>query len=391
LILVLLAATAVTACSGGDPAAAAAPDATKGAPSAGGKGPVVLGERFTTRVLYDKGQQNMPAGVVSVPASWQFKYDINWNYANESSPVSSWSSSENPANEEAVYGYPQAQYFTLRPMVQGFMQPGQNSGGLIFAEPVQPVAVLANVIQQVRRGAPNLKFVGSKDLPGLPDSLGVQPDPRMKLQGVGIKVSYDLNGKPVEEEFYAVYYLMQIPYDGPQGRTWQINWGLTRVHSFRAAAGTLDARRPVYAAIARSFRPNPAWIQRCNDVNAYLAAEFNRKLQAGYDQIAAAGALSRQISANSDAMIASIESQRQASNAASPSAAAEARSSNDKFDDYVRGVDTVDDPFYGTSQHDSAQQYHWTDGYGNYRNTNDASADPNRSEVGDWQLMSPTR
>jgi hypothetical protein len=304
--------------------------------------------------------------------------------------VTSWSSSENPANAEAEYGFPQVQYFTLRPYVQGFMRPGQNSGGLIFLEPQQPVATLVNAIQQLRRGAPNLQFVGSKDLPGLPESLGVQQDPRMKLQGVGVKISYELNGKPVEEEFYAVYYLMQIPYDGPQGRTYQINWGLTRLHSFRAPAGTLDARRPVFAAIARSFRPNPAWIQRANDINAYLGAEFNRKLQAGYDQIAAAGALSRQISANSDAFIASIESQRQASNAASP-ASPEERSSTDKFDDYVRGVDTVDDPVYGTSQHDSAQQYHWTDGYGNYRNTNDASADPNRSEVGQWQLMSPTR
>ena len=50
-------------------------------------------------------------------------------------------------------------------------------------------------------------------------------------------------------------------------------------------------------------------------------------------------------------------------------------------------MDTVDDPYYGTSQQSSNEQYHWTDGYGGYRNTNDATYDPNRTEVGEWQLM----
>ncbi len=66
---------------------------------------------------------------------------------------------------------------------------------------------------------------------------------------------------------------------------------------------------------------------------------------------------------------------------------AEGRFSADKFDDYVRGVDTVDDPYYGTSQQSSNEQYHWTDGYGGYRNTNDASYDPNQKENGSWTLM----
>src|SRR6266851_8490664 len=86
--------------------------------------------------------------------------------------------------------------------------------------------------------------------------------PSSNQHGIGVKITYDLNGKPVEEEFYAVHYSIDIPYDGPQGRTWQINWGLIGVHSFRAPAGTLDRRRPVFAAIAKSFRPNPTWEAR---------------------------------------------------------------------------------------------------------------------------------
>jgi hypothetical protein len=61
------------------------------------------------------------------------------------------------------------------------------------------------------------------------------------------------------------------------------------------------------------------------------------------------------------------------------------------LDDYIRGVDTVDDPYYGTSQHANTTSYHWTDGYGTYRNSNDATYDPNQNENGDWRLMPSTR
>ena len=54
-------------------------------------------------------------------------------------------------------------------------------------------------------------------------------------------------------------------------------------------------------------------------------------------------------------------------------------------------METVNDPMYGTSQHWSAEQYHWTDGYGSYRHANDATYNPNRHETGDWQLMEPVR
>lgn len=233
-------------------------------------------------------------------------------------------------------------------------------------------------------------MIGSKILPELPAALKLPPtDNRC---GVAVKVTYELNGKPVEEEFYAVSYSGSVPYDGPQGRTWELKWGLGCLHSFRAPADILDRRRAVFAAIAKSFRPNPAWEQRRAAIVAYLAAQFNQQLQAGYDSIAAAGRLSRQISANNDAMIASIDRQLAASRTTSGgSSVPAARSSNDKYDDYIRGVETTDDPYWGTSQHSSNEQYHWTDGYGSYRNSNDPSYDPNRKGNGNWQLMPAAR
>jgi hypothetical protein len=259
----------------------------------------------------------------------------------------------------------------------------------MYGQPVPPMQNLAGFIQQQRGREAGFTFVGSKELPDLPAALKMQPSPNGQQQGIGIKISYTLNGKPVDEEFYAVGYQIQIPYDGPQGRTYQINWGLLAVHSFRAAAGTIDQRRPVFAAMVKSLRLNPAWEQRVAAVNQYLADLFNRQLQAGYDQIAAAAALSKQISANNDAMLAAIDSRLTASRTSGTGVGGS--SSAAKFDDYIRGVTTVDDPYYGTSQHSNDTSFHWTDGYGNYRNSNDVTYDPNRTEVGNWTPMRAIR
>ena len=287
------------------------------------------------------------------------------------------------------YAFPALEFFCLRP-ITSYYRPWQNCGGLLFAERQSPVQTLYGFVRKARGGFPQFEIIGTKDLPELAAAMQI---PKAENQrGLGLKVTYELKGKPVEEEFYAVAYSIDIPYDGPQGRTWQNNWGLYALHSFRAPLGTLDRRRPVFAALAKSFRPNPAWQERKAAIFANLAEQYNRNLQAGYDSIAAAGRLSRQISANNDAMIAGIDRQLQASKIArTSSSGSTGRSGNDQFDDYIRGVDTVNDPYYGTSQHSSTEQYHWTDGYGSYRHSNDSTADPNHTEVGSWTRMDAAR
>jgi hypothetical protein len=355
--------------------------------AAGAAGPVIDGERFTARTIIDRQQGGLSVSAFMAPAGWPDRSQVVWNYAHTSNPVTAAVNIENPANLEAFYLYPSLGMFWLQPDTGNFGS-GQDVGGLLHVQPMQPAATLAAFVQQMRHGYPNLRFIGSKDLPGLPAALHLPASPSQR--GIGIKIVYDIDGRPAEEEFYGVYYSVDIPYDGPQGRTWQRNWGLSFLHSFRAPRGGLEKRRPVFAAIARSFRPNPVWVQRQSAINAYLAEQFNRQLQAGYDQIAAAGRLSRQISANNDAMLASIDARLQASRAASGGGTAE-RSANDKFDDYVRGVTTTDDPYHGTSQHSSNESYHWTDGYGSYRNSNDANYKPGENENGTWTLMPESR
>src|ERR1019366_8979195 len=141
---------------------------SKGAPAS--KSAVVMGERLSTREIIDRQQRGLVVGVVAVPEKWRFNADVTWNYANPSNPVTLSSKAENPANVEAVYGYPAARFFYLRPATSYYV-PGQNYGGLVFAGPQPPLPVLVAFIRQTRAGAQKLQFVGSKDLPNLPAAL----------------------------------------------------------------------------------------------------------------------------------------------------------------------------------------------------------------------------
>lgn len=121
-------------------------------------------------------------------------------------------------------------------------------------------------------------------------------------------------------------------------------------------------------------------------------------LAVSYRGIAAAAARSRQISANSDAFLARIDSQRVASNhafeqqrEASNTASESNDKMNDQFDQYIRGTEKMEDPYWATSERSYNNQHHWTDGNGSYQDTNDGSYDPNQHLNGNWQLMQPAK
>ena len=117
-------------------------------------------------------------------------------------------------------------------------------------------------------------------------------------------------------------------------------------------------------------------------------------MRADAAEVAGARRRSAQLTASENQFLANVDRNLAASRASSAGAGSgggAARTGNDAQDDYIRGVETMNDPDTGTSQHSFLNQYHWTDGYGNYRNSNDASYDPNHAENGNWQLMTPAQ
>jgi len=361
--------------------------------------PVIGGERFVKRVITDPGQGGMAAATIHVPEPWRFESKIEWHYGWIECPLAVSTQAENPANAEAYFGYPllRCEVTEIPPALRQYAPKPPNPGdrmstGAIWLAPKAPAQVLGLVIQKVRANAAKLRWIGKQELPDLAKALGLKPWPND--QGVAVKIAYELNGQAVEEAFFAVYYLSKQG-NTNAGEIAQTNWGLRAVQSFRAPEGTLDKRMPVFCAIARSVTPDPKWIERTQAINARMMALFNQHLKEGYDQIAASKRLSEQVMKNQEEFSASInawilanrDSGGARATGGSSGRTEGGRSAADAISDQIRGVDTVNDPMWGTSQHSYMEQYHFTDGFGNYRHTNDPNAIPN--EPGNWERMTP--
>ncbi|HXI41528.1 MAG TPA: hypothetical protein VNH83_16215, partial [Bryobacteraceae bacterium] len=215
---------------------------------------------------------------------------------------------------------------------------------------------------------------------------------------------YDLNGQPVEEAFFGVYYrgtvgsqALQVGHVGMAANQFQqTDWGFDGLQSFRAPAGTLDKRMPIFCLMAKSVQYDAKWIARQKAIDAALVQIFNQKLQQGYDQMRAAQALSDQTMRDQAQFLGSVERQEQAMRSSGGSSGGDGflrdeggRSSSDRVSDLIRGVDTLNDPSTGgTKQLSNLGQYHFTDGFGNYRTSDDPNYTPEQAgEVGSWTPM----
>jgi hypothetical protein len=343
----------------------------------------------------------MRAATIHLPEKWHFESKIEWHYNWVEYPLSFSSHAENPDNAEAYFQYPllRLESTEVPPQLRQYdkgrkIAPGERlPTGALAPPPKPPMQAMAMFIQKVRPNVANLKWLGQQDLPDLAKALHL--DPRPNQHGVAIKIGYDLNGQPVEEAFFGVYYISQGANAGVNaGMIKQTNWGFQALQSFRAPAGTLDQRMPMFCVIAKSMYVNPEWVRLSKTITDKMLADFNQKLQQGYDQLRAAQAIMEQTMKQQAAFQANFDKQEEAfrsSGGVNDSYLRDggARSAADHWDDTIRGVDTLNDPSTGgTTQLSNLGQYHFTDGFGNYRTTDDPNYTPEKAgEVGSWTQM----
>ncbi len=399
--------------SGAAPSAPAAASQSKPAPaSKAGATPadkpiMIDGEKLTERIIPDKSHNGMRAATLHVPEKWNFDGAVEWHYDWIENPLISSAHAENPDNAEAYFQYPlfRAEIVDVAPQYRQYVKNTTKPGdrlptGAISAAPMPAMQAMAKFIQMTRPDVKNLKWLGQQDLPDLAKALKLDPWPGD--HGVAIKIGYDLDGKPVEEAFYGVYYISKQGTDAVSvgqtqmaaGALQQTNWGFRDLQSFRAPAGTLDKLTPMFCAIAKSLYVNPEWVRLSKAINDKMMADFNQKMKQGWDQLRAAQAIMQQTMQQQAAFQANFDKQEEAfrnSGGVDDSYLRDggARSAADHWDDLIRGVDTVNDPSTGgTVQLSNQGQYHFTDGFGNYRTTDDPNYTPEKAgEVGSWTQM----
>ena len=403
--------------SAAPPSAPPADSHTKPAPPTKAAAPVaILGERFVQRAVVDTQQGGMTAITVHVPESWRFEGKVEWNYSWVEIPVAASWHAENPANAEAYFHYPLLRMTSLdvaprwRPYVKQPKVGDRIPLGPIYMAPVPPMQAMAAFIKNIRGDVSNLKWLGQQDLPDLGKALRLDLAAWPTNHGVAVKIGYDLNGQAVEEAFFGVYYLNKVGAPAVQAghqamganEIQQTDWGFDGLQSFRAPAGTLDKRMPVFCLMAKSVQVDPKWSVRQRAISAALVQMFKEKLKQGWDEIRAADAMSDENFRRNQQFLDNVGRQEIAMRSSggsvdgflrpdgSSGGGGSARTSSDNVSDLINNVDTMNDPSNGgTKKVSNLGGYnHFTDGFGHYLTYDDPNATPeNQGENGSWTRM----
>jgi len=376
-------------------AAAVKKDTTAKSGSPGGTGNAGPATRFVPYRIFDP-ERNMVAAVIRTPADWRAQGNVIWNYQDASFPVRVEARAESQTADVWVEGFPTEMFFWLEPDYQP-MSNGVRKLGMIRQTPLSAEdALLHYIVIPARGNRRDFRVINSRRISDLSRTFSDKP---VSGQSVAIRFAYQHNGRPVQEEFYGLLTDIQsVPYHGPQGTTVEHHIWLQYVHSMGAAHDNLDSMKSLLGGIAGSYSVNPSWLKAVEQVTQYLAQEFNAQLARDYAGIQAAGQLSRQISAQNDAWLENFEQQRIASDRQMDRFMADLQSgseavdkTNENFSDYMRGTEKMQDPYWGESDQPYDYQYHWTDGQGGYKHSNDLGDNPNIGSTRNWSLMQPAQ
>lgn len=361
--------------------------------SAKGNNKTRIASRYVPYKILDQ-DRNMVAAVIKAPTDWRVQSNVIWNYQDAAFPVRVAARAESQNGSAWVEAFPTEMFFWLEPEYPP-MRNGTRSLGMIKQTPLSAEkALLHYVVLPARGNFPNFSVVSSRQISNLAKAMGDKP---VSGQSVAIRVAYQKNGQSMQEEFYGLLSDTQsVPYHGPQGTTIEYHMWLQYVHSMGTAGKKLDSMKPLLGGIASSFSVNPNWQKAVTQVTQYLGQEFNAQLARDYAGIQAAGRLSRQISAQNDAWLANFEQQRKASDRQMDQFMTDMQSqgdaydkANENFSDYMRGTEKMKDPYWGESDQPYDYQYHWTDGSGNYKHSNNLGDNPNVGSTQNWELMQP--
>jgi hypothetical protein len=215
-----------------------------------------------------------------------------------------------------------------------------------------------------REKLPQLAAAQQQNSPG-------DPNTRVFFDAARIRIEYELNGAPVEEDIFGVMQTAMVPAGNIVIQVTE------RIVAMRANRGHLEAARPVQLAIVNSSKINPEWFNKY----AQLVDFFVR---AKIREIHAVGEFSRALSQTSNQI--SQERMKQWE---------ETNRRQDRIDrewsEYIRGTETYNDPVRGEPvELPSGHNHAWVSRGGEYILTSNPNFNPNVEMRGDWVEMKPT-
>lgn len=345
--------------------------AESGRPAAGGE---VL--RFKTfRVMDRPDMIGGEAVSMLIPAEWTGEGMVVWRL-HPTMPAGINVRFRNPNGAEAFAAWP-AQPYSWGGMLAmtGFPEGSNYLGNEVRPPPANAFEYLERyVLPQVRAGIP-LRVADRAEMPELANAIRAQNAAEGNLvptevSAGRVRVEYELEGKPVEEDFYCSLNKIFLPGGN------MVIWIADQLGALRAEKGRLDEQAKILQTMVSSTRLNPQWLNRYQQLVEALTAYQNR-------QIANAGVISRIISQTHEEISESQQRSYEERQATMDRI-------NENYSQYQRGVDEYQNPGTGDRvELPSGYGHAWRGLNDEYLVTDNPNFNPNVELRGDWTALEP--
>jgi hypothetical protein len=335
------------------------------------------------RYIDEKGT-GIEAFSMLIPVGWKFDGGIRWLLDNPGMPAYAAFRVSDPGRTQEFEVFPnQAFFWTTNQMLLSTFPIGSRYFGSEVRPIIPPIEALRQiVIPRFRQNVTKLKIVNSQPLPELAQALGAgggsQPGVSVGAEAAKIKIEYDLQGRAIEEEIYCVVETVTFPIQTMYGMTYNTNWYVDYIFSFKSDKGKFEDACKRLQTIASSFRLNLKWFNKYCQVVEYL-------IKSQIQHIQSIGQLSRIIAQTSDEIRNENLQSYQHRQAVNDKIV-------DNFCRYIRGVEQYYDPIKEQPvELPSGYNNAWTNSLGEYIVTEDLSYNPNIGSNINWQKIERTK
>ena len=363
-------ATELASLQAEEPARPAAPEGERGTPASSG------GALRLVPLAIDDPGIGTRAFTMLVPLGWKHAGGVLWQH-QYSNLASAQMTVRDPASAAAL------ELFPIIPACwdesgRAMLPPGQNYMGNVVARPPASAAdYVRGYFVQLHRGKVRGVEIGTtKNLPDVAAAVAKNVQEQgveKQVDSACVRLEYEEGGKRIAEDVYITLVLSRsVLVPG------MVMWSLEHQYSFRAEKERIESLQPLLQAMVASMRIELAWY-------AGYVQVFQLWQQGQMQAIRDAGELSRQISRNNDAMIASLRS-----------SFAERQRAQDRvsreFSESIRGVETYEHPFEQRPvELPSGYTDAWVNVRGEYLLSNTAGFDPNVGDTVEWRRMEAQR
>lgn len=324
----------------------------------------------------------MPAFRLLIPKGWLVEGAVQWS-ETPALPVISRFRFYNPNGLEELNFYPAHSFFwTNNQMTLSTKPPGSQMFGSTVAKPLDLEAAFKRVvIPGAHRNPKGMQVLMTQDVPKLAQLAKGQPQPGVNAQAHAgkMRIVYQENGKPIEEEFYAAVaqFIMEMPASGYSGPSFINYWYIDYVFSFRAEKGKLDQNAGIFQTMIYSVKLNPKWFAKAVNVKEMLA-------QQNIQRTKHIGRIGRMIAkAGSDLREDQMREWERRQNVYDRVARHQS--------DTIRGVDRYYDERAGREVELPTGGHAWGNNLGEYVVTESPSFNPNEVSNQHWERLKPVK